>query len=412
MDYDSICKKAENHVVNLFGTVGDPSLLYHNLEHTQNVVAHAKEIAAHYNLIDADMLVLCIAAWFHDTGYLFADPLNHEAKSVELMKEFMKEQMGDEDIVNGIADCILATKWPTNPQNLLQQILVDADAYHFGTKEFKVNNRKVFDEYNLRTGFISMGDWNARALKMLEGHKFYTTYCREQLNDQKKKNMKKLKKKTEKHHPHEPAIEEERNVEEGLSTLKKPNNLITKGVQTMLRLTSENHMKLSDMADRKANILISVNSIIISVIMGTLMRHLDAEPYLTIPTIIFLLFSVITIVIAILATRPRIIKGTIKPDGEPDLRNTNLLFFGNFYKTPLDEYEKAITKVMSNTDNLYRSLIIDFYQLGTILARKYRLIRWAYNIFMVGIIVSVIAFGIAAHFADNTDATVTSAGPL
>src|SRR5438552_3483419 len=104
MDYDSICKKAESYVANLFVTASDPSLIYHNLDHTQSVVAHARELAAQYNLIDADMLVVCVAAWFHDTGYLFTDAPHHEAKSVEMMREFMKEQTSDDDIINSIAE--------------------------------------------------------------------------------------------------------------------------------------------------------------------------------------------------------------------------------------------------------------------------------------------------------------------
>ena len=84
---------------------------------------------------------------------------------------------------------------------------------------------------------------------------------------------------------------------------------MSKGIQTMLRLTSENHLKLSDMADHKANILISVNSIIISVILSVLFRKLQDEPYLTVPSIIFLVVAVTTIVISILATRPKINSG-------------------------------------------------------------------------------------------------------
>ncbi len=190
--------------------------------------------------------------------------------------------------------------------------------------------------------------------------------------------------------------------------MKATNNLTTKGIQTMLRLTSENHMKLSDMADGKANILISVNAIIISVILSVLLRRLQTDTYLTIPTIIFLTSSVCTIVVAILATRPKISLG-IFSDEDIDNKKTNLLFFGNFYKSSMEDYEKAMSKMMVDTEYLYGSLIKDIYQLGVVLARKYRLIRWAYNIFMFGIIISVIAFAIAAIFSDGADGVITNA---
>jgi hypothetical protein len=172
---------------------------------------------------------------------------------------------------------------------------------------------------------------------------------------------------------------------------------MSKGIQTMLRLTSENHFKLSDMADHKANILISVNAIIISVILSVLLRKLEEVPHLTIPTIIFLAVAVTTIVIAIIATLPRIGKGTFTKQNIID-KETNLLFFGNFYKVSYDEYNEAMRGMMQDTDYLYGSVIKDIHALATVLGRKYRLIKLAYNIFMIGIIVSVIAFGIAAYF--------------
>ncbi|RZM23387.1 MAG: phosphohydrolase, partial [Pedobacter sp.] len=74
---------------------------------------------------------------------------------------------------------------------------------------------------------------------------------------------------------------------------------------------------------------------------------------------------------------------------------TNLLFFGNFYKMQLEEYQWAMNEMMKDNDYLYNSMIKDLYFLGLVLHRKYKLLRITYNIFMFGIIVSVIAFVIA-----------------
>ena len=182
----------------------------------------------------------------------------------------------------------------------------------------------------------------------------------------------------------------------------------------MLRLTSENHLKLSDMADHKANILISVNSIIISVILGVLLSKLQEEPNLTIPTIIFLLVAVTTIVISILATRPKLSSGTFSSQ---DIMNkkTNLLFFGNFHKASYEEYDTAMRKMMQDPDYLYGSLIKDIYQLGVVLGRKYKLVHLAYNIFMIGIVIAVLAFAIAALFFSSgsvPSATISTGSPL
>ena len=411
MDYNTIYRKVEAHVTTLFEKFGNEKLIYHNLQHTLKVVNRAKEIAGHYNLVESDMLVLYVAAWFHDTGYLFTEPLLHEARSAELMREFMKDHSNEEAFIKNIEDCIMATKAPIQPANLLQQILVDADTYNLGTKEFNTTNKQVYKEFMLRNGFVSKQHWNEQSIKLLEGHKYFTSYCKDLLMEKKKKNIKKLKKELEE--TREPATDPAPETAPELApedkqALKATNALTSKGIQTMLRLTSENHMKLSDMADGKANILISVNAIIISVILSVLLRRLQVDTYLTVPTIIFLTSSVCTIVVAILATRPKISGGTFS-DQDVINKKTNLLFFGNFYRTTQEEYEHAMSKMMVDTEYLYGSLIKDTYQLGVVLARKYALIRWAYNIFMFGIIISVIAFGLAVILSPGADGVITNA---
>jgi hypothetical protein len=148
------------------------------------------------------------------------------------------------------------------------------------------------------------------------------------------------------------------------------------------------------MADGKASILISVNAIIISVILSVLIRRIEVEPHLTIPTLLFLASSLATIIIAILATRPKISQGDFSREDILN-KNTNLLFFGNFYRSRVNEYQWAMNTMMRDPDYLYSTLIMDIHQLGVVLARKYRLIRLAYTVFMIGLFLSVIAFMIA-----------------
>ncbi len=404
MDNNKLYKKIEEYVTGLFEQIHAPNLVFHNLEHTQNVVKHTKEIAGHYHVSENEMLILFAAAWFHDTGHLFTEPEKHEAMGCDVMAKFMKDFVEEETTIKRIGECIMATKFPRNPKNLLEQIICDADTYHLGTKDFKENNKKAFEEVKLRRGKADPIEFNEETIKMLETHRFYTDYCKNLLDKRKNKNLKKLKKKVVR-------AEEEQQPEVGtLAGLEKDKSgLMSKGIQTMLRLTSENHLKLSDMADHKANILISVNSIIISVILSVLLRKLSEASYLTIPTIIFLVVAVTTIVISILATRPKISGGTFTHD-EIAQKKTNLLFFGNFHNATYEQYNAAMREMMLDTDYLYGSLIKDIYYLGVVLGRKYKLIRLAYNIFMVGIIVSVLAFAIAAFFYNGNESTTVING--
>lgn len=389
MDYQLIEKRIEEHVTGLFEQMQTPDLVFHNLAHTKSVVKHTLEIASHYKVSDREILILIAAAWFHDTGYLYADPDKHEMTGCQIMKNFMKNVTEDETIIEEIHACVMATKFPRNPKNLLREIICDADTYQFGTKKFEQTNKKVREELKRRNGEIDSFKFREETIQLLKTHIYYTSYCKDLLNQGKKKNLKQLMKK-----------DEHKSSETGsLSDLQKDkSDLMGKGIQTMLRLTSANHLKLSEMADRKANILISVNAIIISVILSVLLRKLQENSYLVIPTMIFLTVAVIVIVLSILATRPKISGGSFTMS-EVKEKKTNLLFFGNFYNATYDEYNEAMKEMMLDTNYLYNSLIKDIYTLGAVLGRKYKLIRLAYNVFMIGIIVSVLAFGIAAFFA-------------
>jgi predicted metal-dependent HD superfamily phosphohydrolase len=402
MELDNLYKKTEQYVTGLFTDNTDPALIFHNLDHTKSVVERTKEIAGHYYLSENDMLAVYVAAWFHDTGYLFTDAAQHEEKSVQLMQEFIKPHTDDTKLLEMIEDCIMATNVPRQHDTLLKQIICDADTYQLGTKEFNETNKKVWEEYNAKGTVLSEKEWTVKTIALLNEHEFYTKYCKDLLQKRKQKNMKKLKKKPDEKDKAEETV--------NLSDMQKDKSgLMTKGIQTMLRLTSQNHFQLSDMADSKANILISVNAIIISVILGVLLRKLEEAPYLAIPTIIFLVVSLTTIVISIIATRPKVGDGTFTSQDIRD-KKTNLLFFGNFHKSSFDDYNVAMREMMSDTDYLYGSLIKDIYTLGTVLGRKYRLVRLAYNIFMVGIIVSVLAFGVAVFFFHtSTTGTITPA---
>ena len=402
---NNIYKLTEEHVTDLFENNKKPTLVYHSLEHTKEMVKRVEEIASHYKLSEKEMMATYIAAWFHDTGYLYTDPENHEAKSVEVMKLFMQNNFPDADLVQTIEGCIMATKRSNPPADLLQQIVCDADTYNLGTKDFKKTDKLVRKEATA-TKDIPKAEWNIKVLEFLERHKYYTSYCNDLLNKGKEENIERLKTKiAEKSVQNDESTFFDYKKDDENKANKQANALISKGIQTMLRTASSNHLRLSYMADRKANILISVNAIIISVSISVLFRKFSESPFLVTPTIIFLVFSVVTIVISILATRPTITSGRFSKE---DITNkkTNLLFFGNFYKATLEDYNWGMSIMMRDPDYLYGSLIKDVYHLGRVLARKYKLLRIAYNIFMVGIVISVIAFTIAVFTKSPESGTV------
>jgi predicted metal-dependent HD superfamily phosphohydrolase len=406
---NNIYKLVQEHVTNLFETNKKTKLFYHTLEHTRETVKRAEEIAAHYKLSEKEMLAIYISAWFHDTGRIFTGPENHEEKSVELMKSFMQINCPEAELIQLVEGCILATRPSVHPGNLLQQIITDADTYHLGTKEFKRTNKLVRKELSMERD-VTKEEFDIKTLEFLERHKYYTSYCIELLNKGKEENMEKLRSKiTERtvRSDDNSLFGSEKQTDSKLD--KQTSSLISKGIQTMLRLASSNNLRLSEMADRKANILISVNAIIISVSISVLFRKFETDPFLVAPTIIFLTSSVITIVLSILATRPTITGGQFSKE-DITAKKVNLLFFGNFYKASLEDFRWGMGIMMRDPEYLYGSLIKDVYYLGVVLGKKYRLLRIAYNIFMVGVVISVIAFTIAV-FTKSPESTTVITSP-
>jgi len=175
---------------------------------------------------------------------------------------------------------------------------------------------------------------------------------------------------------------------------KKEGKKPTRGIETLFRITSRNHVDFSSMADNKANIMISINSIMMSIVFSVLFNKFATDPNLIPPTIILSIVSTTTIIFAILATRPNLTSGVFTRD-DIRKRRTNLLFFGNFYKMPLNDYEWGIKELMNDRDFLYGSMIRDIYYLGKVLGKKYLFLRISYTIFMFGLVISIIAFAIA-----------------
>ena len=186
-------------------------------------------------------------------------------------------------------------------------------------------------------------------------------------------------------------------LEKKLAKTAKKDDKPTRGIETMFRTTSKNHLDLSAIADNKANIMISINSIILSIIVSVLIRKLEEYPHFMLPTLIMTVVCLTTIVLSILATRPNVSKGTFTKD---DIMNqkTNLLFFGNFHGMSLKEYEWGMTELMKNSDYLYGSLIKDIYFLGAVLGKKYKMLRLAYTVFMFGFVIAVLSFIFAESF--------------
>jgi predicted metal-dependent HD superfamily phosphohydrolase len=402
MNYHALLKKVQHYALDSFEQSGIGALTYHNQRHTESVVAHATDIANHYQLGERDFFIVAASAWLHDLGYS-TDRHGHEEKGAEAAGDFLQGldlPVADIDAVKG---CILATKIPQDPHNLLEEIVCDADLFNLGTSHFSETNRMMRKEMEeAGDSRISKNEWRNKTIRFLEQHQYHSNYARQLLNDQKSVNLEQLKKKAAaksdtSDSPAKDTSATGKTAENGNEETpsKQKHNRPERGVDTIFRVSSSNHQRLSNMADNKAHIMITVNSIILSAIISLLLRKLDQSNYLMIPTFIILATSLITIVFSVLATRPSIPKGVFTKK-DLDEKTVNLLFFGNFYRMSLGEYKEGMEVMMKDQEFVYGSLIMDGYALGVVLSKKYRLLRTSYNVFMYGMIISVFAFIVAS----------------
>lgn len=393
----TLIAQAEDFVRKLFKDKLSISFIYHNLDHTFDVVSAVTILSDRENLTPLETEMMIVAAWFHDTGYTKGCD-NHEDASIAIAKDFLKDKDKDEAFIIAVAKVIKATTYNYVPVTIFEKIIRDADYSHFGREDYLSICENLRKEWELTSHkFYTNLEWAQENLKIISNfHVYYTQYALENWQPIKLKNIKLI----------EENINniENRKLESAVPTEKKKkkkkkkptNGKTSRGVDTLFRITLSNHTRLSGIADSKANILLSVNAIIISIALSSIIPKLDnvRNGYLIIPTFIMLMFSVVSIIFAILSTRPKVTSGTFTRQDIED-KKVNLLFFGNFYKMPLDEYEWAVNEMMKDDSYLYNSMIKDLYYLGLVLEKKYNLLRITYNIFMIGIIVSVLAFVIA-----------------
>ncbi len=387
-----LINKARTFAENVFTDRTFNNRPFHNLDHTRAVVDAVEEIGNHIELTDDEMESAIVAGWLHDIGYLDGEG-DHERNSANKARELLVSWGSSKRKVAEITEAILATKIPQQPTSIVGKVLCDADLFHLSSESCTEESEKLRSEWQSHgKELMSDAEWIQHNIEFFENHHYHTPYGQTVLAAGKKKNLRKLRKQIAPEYSEKEYHKLEDTLVKLRSKLEKERRLKPdRGIETMFRTTSGNHIMLSQMADNKANILITINSIILSVVVSVLVRKLEEDPRLVGPTIMLVSVCLATIVFAILATRPNVSAGRFTRD---DIKNkkTNLLFFGNFHGMNVEDYEWSMKQMMKDADYLYGSLIKDIYYLGKVLGKKYRFLRIAYNIFMFGFVISILSF--------------------
>ncbi|APG59256.1 Pycsar system effector family protein [Christiangramia salexigens] len=391
---NNLIEKADKFVEDLFKEKLPNTYIYHNYKHTQRVAKSTKELLDNSEINVKEKEALLLAAWLHDTGYVHTYK-GHEIKSAEIAENFLKENNATGELIEKVKQYILATKFTESPKCIEEKIIRDADSSHFGKDYFDETSellRQELELHNVKN--FTTAEWLQENIRVFtEKHKYYTDYAIKEWKPKKEENLLEL---IESKNKQEKKLKKEEHKARMKAKYKNDNP--ERSIQTLFRVTLRNHIKLSDIADTKANILLSVNAIIISLAIANLIPKLEAasNKHLLIPSLVLVLFSVASMILSIMSTRPNVTSGEFTKEQVKN-RDVNLLFFGNYHKMPFDQFKWAMTELIKDKDYVYESLMLDLHSLGKVLHRKYLLLRLTYTVFMVGIIISVIAFILAFY---------------
>jgi len=383
-----ILEKAHDYVAQqISGAASDQTAVY-NLPHARALVAVTEDIGKANKLSEEEMRVVLLAAWLHDLSYLApvsGNPLLPVSNFLQL-----HGLSGDE--ADKIQRCIAASHYPQRPQNAMEEVLCDAVASFMASPDYLALAEQQANAASAKKTDAYV--WIEAQKALLKKHAFFTKYAKRTFADGKEANLKLLKKKgkdfSKDNEELETLWEENKSLRRDLE--KEKEQKVSKGIETMFRTTMASHLQLSVMADSKANLMISINAIIASIMISSFVRKFEEVPHLIVPSILLTIVCVLTIVFAVLSTRPNIKKKMAPKD------NLDFLFFGDFVQLTPDTYKENIRGIMHNHERLYDSMIDNIYMQGKVLAKKYRLLKLSYNVFMIGFGVVLLSYAIAWFF--------------
>ena len=378
---DLLVTESESYISSLLAENLPEKIIFHDFNHALMIKKYAETIGEHTGLNADEMNMLRISALFHEVGYVNSYEQSNE-ESIKIASAFLAGHKVDQQTIDHICEIIRATKLPQSPKDKIAEVLCDADMMYIATESGIEQFDSLYDEVALSK--IKPGKrpvYEKECIDFFTAHAYFTEFGKTMLQPAKEAAVKRI---TER-------MKRRKLLESKKESPDKKSITYSRGVDTMFRITARNQINLNSIADNKSNILISVNAIIISIIITMLTRNIGNMSGDIFPILVFLIICLITIIIAILSTRPNIVTRKFT-DEDIKQKNVDLTFFGNFVKLEYDDYLKSMRDMMKDDDHLYSTMIKNQYSLGKILSKKFRLVRIAYNIFMIGIIITVIVF--------------------
>lgn len=190
--------EVSEHVLGLLNENLSEDMTYHSIQHTKEVVRCANEIASSQQFTSEELEILNIAAWFHDVGYIKSNE-EHEQHSAIVAKEFLSGISYGSEKIKQVENCILATKMPQKPKNLIEKTLCDADLMHLAGKDYFKKADLLHNEIEkVKLCSISEEEWMQMNQKFLTEHQFFTDYAKRKYEAAVQENLNQVRERLEK----------------------------------------------------------------------------------------------------------------------------------------------------------------------------------------------------------------------
>jgi Family of unknown function (DUF5706) len=394
-----ILDTARNYAAGLWSDQREKRWLYHNYAQAAGVVRYVELIGTHAQISDDMVEIATLAGWFFNTGYLY-DAAQMAEKSALAAEFFLAEHRYDPEKIHRVHQCIITTLKGMHPKTKEAQLLNDAITAYDLVEQWPQRLNLLRAENEIVSGIkMAEGEWLRTTFQALHEAVFFLPYSKEHFEPKLSEHFLQAKNNLELHIINGQATKEKAvkttitgAPDDALFT-KVSGKKLRSAIQTYFRSNYNNHIHLSAIADNKAHIMISVNSILLSVAISVLTYHTytDRNPLLVLPVVIFLVTGLTSLIFAVLSSRPRI--QSAPPSREKG--KTNWMFFGNFIHLSVDEYEQEVDQLLQDGAALYGNMTRDTYYLGKVLDKKYRLLTVSYNVFMLGFVATVVSYLVA-----------------
>jgi len=384
---NDVVRNAADHVFALFrDATRDGALVYHGYDRARELARAAREIAKGSNLDDEQKRVALLAAWFYYAGYA-AGPRGDGAESVAIARQFLSEKGQPTELADAVEACMRAAGDGVL-ENAAEEVLHDALLVPAARKGYLRDLRVLRLEWERRGGApLSETEWTESCIRYVDQHPFRTRYAQVEYNRGRGENLVRL---------HALFREQRHELVRQQDHEQRAEKDLGKVVGGLYSDLIRNELRLLVIADRRTSTMVHVNAIMISLVVGLLLRHIEAHRHLLVPTLLLLGVNLVAVFFSIVSMRAPRSRRTMLDAEAASAHDANLLAITSPVSMTREEYSVRMERLTRDVPSTRKAMIDATYYVRRLLTWRATMLRWTYDIFIGGLCLAVVVFVIAA----------------